>query len=170
MLWYQVYCNCDDSVMIALGCMRSNPEECGVNNQSNPTKTALVAKTKQTHRHTMHLKGSCSPIQIWPSCCFFVPSAPRCARNEKAARGSDLNRTRDHVTSHGNAFRITGLLWGESTSCRQWIPLTHIGQVRRTFEISFVVNLNKLLCKSGSPVIWDAMLRMWCHSPSGQMT
>ena len=32
----------------------------------------------------------CNPIQIWPSCCFFVP---RCARNEKAARGSDLNWT-----------------------------------------------------------------------------
>ena len=43
-----------------------------------------------------------SPIQIWPSCCFFVPSAARvrsntrCARNEKAARGSDLNRTSVH--------------------------------------------------------------------------
>ena len=26
-----------------------------------------------------------NPIQIWPSCCFYVP------RNVKAARGSDLN-------------------------------------------------------------------------------
>ena len=45
-----------------------------------------------------------SPIQIWPSCCFFVPSA---ARNGKAARGSDLNRTtpiREQITlkSHWN--------------------------------------------------------------------
>ena len=31
-----------------------------------------------------------SPIQIWPSRCFYVP---RAARNVKAARGSDLNRT-----------------------------------------------------------------------------
>ena len=39
--------------------------------------------------------GDRCPIQIWLSCCFFVPSTarPRCARNEKAARGSDLNRT-----------------------------------------------------------------------------
>ena len=33
-----------------------------------------------------------SPIQVWPSCCFYVPSAAS-ARNVKAARGSDLNRT-----------------------------------------------------------------------------
>ena len=31
-----------------------------------------------------------SPIQIWPSCCLYVPRA----RNVKAARGPDLNRTR----------------------------------------------------------------------------
>ena len=34
-------------------------------------------------------------LVVWPTSCFYVPSAvrSRCARNVKAARGSDLNRT-----------------------------------------------------------------------------
>ena len=36
-----------------------------------------------------------NPIQIWPSSCFYVPSA---ARNVKAARGADLNRLMNSQT------------------------------------------------------------------------
>ena len=35
----------------------------------------------------------CSPIQIWTSCCFFVPST---GRNVKALRGLDFNWTNDY--------------------------------------------------------------------------
>ena len=44
-------------------------------------------RSRQNHRVLSLWEAS--PIQIWSSCCFFVPSAAE----RKAARGSDLNRT-----------------------------------------------------------------------------
>ena len=41
------------------------------------------------HTCTNHME--CNAIQLWPSCCFDVPS---CARYVKGARGSNLNRIR----------------------------------------------------------------------------
>ena len=46
---------------------------------------------------------------------------------------------------HGNAFHVTGSLWGETTDHR-WIPLAK-GQWRAFFYVSFGVSLNKLLDK-----------------------
>ena len=43
---------------------------------------------------------------------------------------------------HGNAFSITGPLWGESTS-HQF--LSQIGSLKRTVNVFFVVSLNKLM-------------------------
>ena len=74
---------------------------------------------------------TCSPIQIWPSCCFFVPS---CARNKKAARGSDLNRTSLPVNA------------GWNTCC---VVVSH---ARRSIDTSIVsqsrVQLIQCQCKS----------------------
>ena len=58
-----------------------------------------------------------SPIQILTSCCFFVPSA-RCARNIKAARGSDLNRTSVrlgwYVVLTAQLRRLCTEVWGQN--------------------------------------------------------
>ena len=50
---------------------------------------------------------------------------------------------------HGNVFRVTGRLWGESTSHR-WIPLIK-GQWHGNtiFDVSFNVSLNKRLDITG---------------------
>ena len=47
------------------------------------------------------------------------------------------------ASGHGNAVRITGPLWGETTDNR-WIPLTE-GPAMRKFYDFIVVRLNKLL-------------------------
>ena len=44
---------------------------------------------------------------------------------------------------HGNAFSITGPLWGESTS-HWWIFLSPIGSLKRTVNVFFVVSLYEL--------------------------
>ena len=51
-----------------------------------------------------------SPIQIWPSCWFYVPSEQRCARNVKTARGSYLNRTMASpaLLSHSHIVEVLG--------------------------------------------------------------
>ena len=52
------------------------------------------------------------------------------------------------TSSHGNAFRITGPLWGESTG--HPVDSTHKEPVARTVDVSFDVSLNKLLYKQSS--------------------
>ena len=58
---------------------------------------------------------------------------------------------------HGNAFRITGPLWGEPPMAGGF---PHIGQAMQSFNVIFIVIL-KL------PVIWNAtalMVRHMCYS------
>ena len=67
--------------------------------QSSRKCLNMTSSNGNIFRVTGHLceefTGPRNRIQIWPSCCFFVPSAARSSLrwNEKAARGSDLNQT-----------------------------------------------------------------------------
>ena len=63
-----------------------------------PYTTQHTAHVPHPAAHIIHY-STYSQIQIWPSCCFYIPSAarPRCARNIKAARVSDLNLTTQHT-------------------------------------------------------------------------
>ena len=61
---------------------------------------------------------------------------------------------------HGNAFHITGPLWGKSINDRR-IPHSKASNV--DFDIWFVVNMNKLLNKHSS-FWWFEMMLMWRHS------
>ena len=67
------------------------------------------------------------PLYMCVSCCFlkffFEHSEARCARKM-------LKKQQGMMTSsYENIFRITGPLWGESTSHR-WIPLTKSSRTR----------------------------------------
>ena len=58
------------------------------------------------------------------------------------------------TSSNSNIFRVTGLLWGESTGHR-WIPLTKA--VTRSFDVFFNLRLNKRLSKQSR--------RRWFETP-----
>ena len=64
-------------------------------------------------------------------------------------------------SSNGNLFRVTGLLWGESTGHR-WIPLTK--PVTRSFEVFFDLRLNKRLSNQSRRRWFETPLRsLWGH-------
>ena len=63
------------------------------------------------------------------------------------------------MSRHGNASRVTGLLWGESIGHR-CIPLTErqwCGDLAFSLFEQIVEQTVEL------SVIWDSMTRMWCH-------
>ena len=72
------------------------------------------------------------------------------------------------MSSNGNIFRITGPLWGESTSY-QWIPLAKA--VMQCFDAFFDLHPNKRLCKQ-SRCRWFEMTScsLWCHCNAFHIT
>ena len=68
------------------------------------------------------------------------------------------------ISWHGNDVCITGPLWGESTN-HWWIHLTQ-GPVMQSCDVSFIINLNKLLNKQLIG-LWFA--RPWCSCDSTVM-
>ena len=66
----------------------------------------------------------------------------------------------EKTSTHVNAFRITGHLWGESTSGR-WIPSQRVNNV----EICFLCCQPEQSVEHAVefPVIWDAMTLIWLH-------
>ena len=59
------------------------------------------------------------------------------------------------ASSNGNIFRVTGLLWGESTGHR-WIPSQR--PVTRSFDVFFDMRMNKRFSKQSR--------RRWFETPS----
>ena len=65
------------------------------------------------------------------------------------------------TSSNGNIFRVTGLLWGESTGHR-WIPSQR--SVTRSFDIFFDLHLNKRLSKQSRCRWFETLSRSsWYH-------
>ena len=66
-----------------------------------PAQSSRQDQSPGRGQWSLPIKLKACLIQIWPSCCFYVPSAAiRCTRNVKAARGSDLIRTRPTSNLH----------------------------------------------------------------------
>ena len=64
------------------------------------------------------------------------------------------------ITSwHGNAFRITSHLWRESSDHRR-LSFKN-GPVMRSFDVPFVVGLNKLFTKHSSCRLFETPWRSW---------
>ena len=66
---------------------------------------------------------------------------------------------------HGDAFRITGPLWGQFTGS----PLRRASNAELWY---FVVSLNRLSCWTNTrfAVGWDAMLLMWLSCKNARLT
>ena len=67
---------------------------------------------------------------------------------------------------HGNAYRITDLLWRQTIGHR-WIPFTMGQWCGRNFDVSFDVHLNILLNKQtgeNEKVNWDSRRSFECYN------
>ena len=76
----------------------------------------------------------------------------------------DLNCICMKSSWHGHLFRITGLLFGESSDQRETIPPPHHGPVMWGFDVFLCCCLEHAVEKSPKlSVIRDAVTLMWCH-------